>query len=72
MAHDVTGFAQRATMALACSLLSLTPVFAAELESARPNIILVMADDLDWGDVAYNGNKIVRTPHLDAMSRERR
>jgi arylsulfatase A-like enzyme len=29
-----------------------------------------MADDLGYGDVGFNGNEIVRTPHLDAMSRD--
>ena len=31
----------------------------------RPNIVLVMADDQGWGDMAYNGHKIVKTPNFD-------
>lgn len=45
-----------------------SPGSAAASES--PNMILIMADDMGWGDPGYNGNKIIKTPHLDQMSRE--
>jgi len=39
-------------------------------EADRPNIILIMADDLGYGDVAYNGQPKVQTPTLDALAAE--
>ncbi len=35
-----------------------------------PNIILLMADDMGWGDPAYNGNPVSKTPNLDKMAAE--
>ena len=35
-----------------------------------PNIILMMADDMGWGDPAYNGNPVSKTPNLDKMAAE--
>jgi arylsulfatase A-like enzyme len=35
-----------------------------------PNIILIMADDLGWGDVGYQGNDTIVTPNLDQMISE--
>lgn len=37
---------------------------------AKPNVILLMSDDQGWGDVGFNGNDKLHTPHLDAMSAE--
>jgi arylsulfatase A-like enzyme len=35
---------------------------------ARPNLILCMADDQGWGDMAYNGHPRVKTPVFDQMA----
>ncbi len=35
-----------------------------------PNIVLIMADDLGFGELGCYGQKIIRTPHLDQMARD--
>jgi arylsulfatase A-like enzyme len=35
---------------------------------ARPNIVLLMADDLGYGDTGFNGHEIIQTPSLDQMA----
>ncbi len=35
---------------------------------ARPNIVLVMADDQGWGQTGYYKHPILKTPNLDDMA----
>ncbi|TWU32526.1 Arylsulfatase [Novipirellula artificiosorum] len=34
----------------------------------RPNIIFVLADDMAWADVGYNGQRNFETPHIDQLA----
>jgi len=39
-------------------------------EQARPNIIYIMADDLGYGDVGFNGQSNFETPNIDRLAAE--
>ena len=34
----------------------------------KPHIVLVMADDMGWGQTGYYDHPVLKTPHLDAMA----
>ena len=46
---------------------SVAPLHAAT--KRRPNIILIVADDLGWGDLGCYGSPFIKTPHIDALAR---
>lgn len=54
---------------LACALLVAWPAPAAE-PAARPNVVVILADDQGWGDLSLNGNTNLRTPHIDSLARD--
>jgi arylsulfatase A-like enzyme len=58
-------YAADAAVALAAASLVAPPV-AAQTDS-RPNIIVVLVDDMGWSDIASFGGEI-KTPNLDALA----
>lgn len=52
-------------------IFSIGSSFVLQIKAQKqPNIIFIMADDLGWGDVGFNGNKIIKTPHLDQLAND--
>jgi arylsulfatase A-like enzyme len=52
--------------------LSLVCAPGRSLEAAiqRPNLVVILADDVRWDDLGYAGHPFSRTPHLDRLARE--
>ena len=51
-------------------LVLLTFVSLSLVASAAPNIVIIYADDLGYGDLGCYGHPTIRTPHLDRMAAE--
>jgi len=50
------------------AVFSFQLLFAQIKSADKPNIVLIIADDIGWGDVGFNGNKDVKTPNIDALA----
>ena len=52
-----------------CLALFAPALATSEDRQGQPNMIIIMADDLGYGELSCYGNKAYKTPHLDALAR---
>ncbi len=50
-----------------CTALAL--ILASPLQAReQPNIIIILADDLGWADLGFQGSRDIRSPHIDQLA----
>src|SRR5262249_17549112 len=53
-----------------CHVVFGATATAQEPKKKRPNIVFLLADDLRWNVLGCTGDKLARTPNLDALARK--
>ena len=51
-------------------MLLLFSLCVSEAAKKKPNLIIIMADDLGWGDLSAYGAKQITTPNIDKLMSE--
>src|SRR6266581_12183 len=56
---------------LTCLVLLVIPVVASageKAKSSKPNVLVIVADDLGYADIGVHGGKAVPTPNIDKLA----
>lgn len=53
---------------LALAVLGWSSHASTAAETAKPNILIMVADDMGFGDPGFNGGKTIATPNLDRLA----
>lgn len=57
-----------ALIAPAVFLTSFAGAADAPAAAAKPNVLLILSDDIGWGEFGFQGNKDVPTPNIDTIA----
>jgi len=59
-----------AAWSLAAAALAWAAALTAAPSPTKPNFVLIVADDLGYGDLGFQGSSQIKTPHLDRLAAE--
>ncbi len=69
MKHDLTRREFLALIGAGSAALAIPQGLRAFAQGARkPNLVLIVADDLGWGELGCQGNKQIPTPNIDSIA----
>ena len=57
-------------ISIATVIICLAAATLAHAQESRPNVVLIVADDLGWADLGCYGSKFHQTPALDRLAQE--
>jgi arylsulfatase A-like enzyme len=54
---------------LSAAAVALVLFFQAQAQTRRPNIVIIVADDMGYADIGVHGSKDIPTPNIDSLAR---
>src|SRR5580765_2384546 len=55
--------------AIGCLLAVVAGLFLAQAAYGRPNILIIVGDDMGYGDIGVHGCKDIPTPNIDSIAK---
>src|SRR5437588_8197554 len=61
---------QGTRVALLSLLIMLSgPLFARAADGRKPNVLVILSDDVGWGEYGFQGGKDIPTPNIDSIAK---
>jgi arylsulfatase A-like enzyme len=66
---EVGGFPSVRLLSVCIVALLFAPIEKIAAAKSPPNILVILADDMGYGDTGFMGSQLLKTPHLDSLAR---